>query len=256
MFRKSINVLVGCLFAVTVQAALPSEKWPRKVYTPKDEWVDTQASHPLAYYTSDPFLRDDGNDFCISCTPAEKSTIHLQMPSRTEVRFVGKLQGFSVYDVFYYFDQVGDRWKSILVKTKSDQYYEIFHVQPTFANAEFKPSFIFKVRGEKYLGTRDLIPGTGVYFYETYWWFNRKGIIPVDTSPINEAKKAILPKGTGIRKGHGLDMQNSRYRMFVWKDTDANADHTGGSVEINFKLVKGKVIVTKKRYLPPDKTQD
>jgi len=246
---------IGILLVLTLSIFLIADEvlcaeWQRRVYTPKGDWIDATNPHPLGYFVKDPFLRDDGNDFCISCTPAEKSTIHQKMKFKTEVRPIGKLNNSNIFDVYYWFGESGViRWKSILVETAKDEYREIYHLQPT--SAEIGPSYIFKIGAEEILGTRDRIPGTGALYYEEYWWFDNAGPIRLDTAPIHVAAKSILPKGGGIWKGYGLNMRSLDYRMPVWMEGDTNAEPTGGKIDIKFKIVKGSIIVTEKHYTPP-----
>ncbi len=246
-----INFL-SCYLLISLAVVPIGPQWQRLVFTAKGDFQDSSIARPLDYFVNDPFLRDDGNEFCTSCTPAEKAAIHLKMKSKAEVRFVGKLKGYSIYDVIYYFgSEKIIHWKSILVEVTSGQFCEIYHLQPAQANVKIGPSFIFSVGEEQLLGTRDAIPGTGAFFYEAYWWFDRDGTVLMDFSPIGKAVDSILPKDTYIAKGYGLDLRSLKYAIDVWKKGDPNCCPTGGSISITFKVVKGKIVITGKRYIPP-----
>jgi hypothetical protein len=96
-----MKFLIPCfLAALSANAA----DWQRHVFTPKGDSFDTPAPHSLAYFTRDPFLRDDGDDFCTSCTPADKATVHTRHRFRTELKKIGDLHRFAIYDLFYRFD--------------------------------------------------------------------------------------------------------------------------------------------------------
>jgi hypothetical protein len=219
------------------------------VYTAKGNSVDAAVAHPLAWFTRDPFMRDDGGEFCTACTDQEKATIHLKRKARAEVHPIGTLRGFSICDVFYYFDgEDRIRWKSILVKTKSGQYREIYHLQPTEANIE--PSFLVKAGEIELLGTRDQIPGSGAYCYEAYFQFGEDGAVQIDFSLLASAATSVLPSGTTIRKGSGLDLESLSYRSPVWKQDDAECCPTGGTLSVRFRVQGGRVVVTDRHFDP------
>jgi hypothetical protein len=222
------------------------------VNTPKGGWTDTATPHPLEYFTNDPFPRDDGNDFCIACTLEDKATIHLKKKSSSKVQPVGTLEGFKIYDVFYYFDDDPRiAWKSLLVESKRNQFIEIYHLQPT--QATIGASFIIQAGGATLLSTKDPIPGTGAFSYETYWEFDKTtGPVRVDIETIGDAAVSVIPKGMSIWKGYGLDVAALNYSVAVWKEGDANCCPTGGSVEVQFKIVHGKIEITSKRYTPAE----
>jgi hypothetical protein len=171
--------------------------------------------HPLGYFTDDPFLRDDGDDFCSDCTPQGRVTVHLEHKFKTEVNKIDMLRRFAIYDVFYRFDDHADAktadWKSILVEASLGQFHEIYH-----------PSYLLKVGSEEIVATSTLIPRTGSCYYEGDCWFSSAGAERIDIEKIMEAAQSILPSGFGVWKGGGLDMAAQRYYLPVWKEGDAN----------------------------------
>ena len=240
--------LLGCLLTAAPASAAV---WQRHVESGKGESFDYPAPHALSYFTRDPFLRDDG-DFCGDCSPGGKAAVHMHHRFKTEFRRVGRLNGFAIYDLFYRFDDHVDSkkidWKSILVEVSPGRFREIYHLQPTAA--EIESSFVMKAGQEEILGTRDLIPGTGAYEYEDYFWLSSAGAERIDISPIGKAVQEILPGGYGVWKGGGLDMRTLQYRMPVWKTGDANCCPTGGTVEVKFKLEGSRISVTGRRFDP------
>jgi hypothetical protein len=236
------------LITVSADAAT----WQRHVFTPKGDFLDTPGPHPLAYFTRDPFLRDDGDDFCTSCTPVDKAAVHAKHRFRTELKIVGELQGSTIYDLFYRFDDHIDSgqidWKSILVETSPGQYREIYHLQPT--QAQIGPSRFLKAGKDELLATRDLIPGTGNNYYEEYFWFGPDGPVRIDLDAIGKAVQSVLPADTSVWNGGGLDMESLSYHMPVWKKGDAHCCPTGGTVDVKFKLEAGRIVVTSKHFDP------
>jgi hypothetical protein len=227
-----------------------SAAWDRHVLSGKGEFVDSPAPHPLAYFTRDPFLRDDGDQFCADCSAAGKAQVHEAHKFKTELQKVGRIGGFDVFDLYYYFDDDASTgqidWKSILVETASGQYREIFHLQPT--QAMIQPAYFVDAGGEQLLATRDVIPGTGNNYYEDYWWFGPEGPVRINLEVIATALRSSLPPGYGVWKGGGLDLPHLVYRSSVWKDGDANCCPTGGTVEILFRLQGGQLVATKTEF--------
>ncbi len=244
------TVVLWALMAVSANNTL----WQRHVLTGKGETFDTPEAHKLAYFTDDAFLRDEGDDFCDDCTPSGKAKVHLQHRFKTELKEVGKLKGFTIYDLYYQFDGTVDRaeieWKSILVEVSPGKYREIYHLQPT--NAVIKPSFIGKAGAGEILATRDVIPGTGNYSYEDYFWFSPAGATRINIEEIGTTVQTLLPNGYGVWKGGGLDMEAMKYRSGVWKDGDANCCPSGGTVEVDFRLEENRIVVTRSHYDPKE----
>jgi len=242
------SLILYLFLAASANATL----WQRHVLSGQGESFDTPQPQPLSYFIQDPFLRDDGNQFCSDCTPRGKAAVHLGHKFQTELKKIGTLQGFAVYDLLYSFDDHVDTgeidWKSILVEVAPEQFREIYHLQPTAAKIE--PAFLLKIEGQDVLATRDVIPGTGIFFYEDYFWFSTAGAARIDIEMITAAVKSILPSGAGVWKGYGLDMANLRYHMPVWKDGDSNCCPTGGTVDIKFRLAGAQIIVTSKHFDP------
>jgi hypothetical protein len=82
---------------------------------------DIPSPHPLSYFTANPFLRDAGNEFCVSCTPERAAKAAENYSIRAEDKSVGVLSGFRLLDVLYYVSSRSSpnddmvKWKSILV---------------------------------------------------------------------------------------------------------------------------------------------
>jgi hypothetical protein len=137
-----------------IATSVPASLWQRHVVSGKGESFDTTQPHPLAYFIADPFLRDDGDQFCSDCTPRGKAAEHLQRRFATELKQVGSLQGFAIYDLFYRFEDhvnTGEiDWKSILVEVAPGQFREIYHLQPTAAKVE--PAFLVKPETKRFSG--------------------------------------------------------------------------------------------------------
>lgn len=255
-YVKSLICLL--LVVASANASANANVWQRDVQTAKGDHLDTAEPHPLGYFIRDPFLRDDGDQFCVDCTPEGKATVHNQHRFRTEVRRVGSLDGFAIFDVFYRFDDHVESgeidWKSILVRVSPGKFREIYHLQPIAGKVV--PSFFLKAGAEQILATRILIPGTGNNYYEDYFWFSPTGAVRIDIEAIDMALKSILPAGSGVWKGGGLDMRSLHYHSFVWREGDGNCCPTGGAVDIKLRLDGGRLMVTSNHFDPAAKPMD
>ena len=188
--RTAVVALVT--FAVAVPA---TAQWRRVVLSGKGKSVDVPATHALSYFTANPFLRDDVNEFCDLCTSSGKAASSQKYTIRSIVKPVGVLAGYTVVDVLYYpsppalanASVTGRKWKSILVQTGTDRYMEIFHLQAFYTTASVEPSRILQSGNEQVLVTMDLDGGNDGGCWEGYWWFDRTGPHPLDFSRLETA---------------------------------------------------------------------
>src|SRR5262249_3124095 len=212
-------------------------------------WFDTPQPHALSYFTEDPFLRDDGNDFCVLCTSDEKAKLHLTWKARTEILRLGVLGGFTIFDALYYFqDSEKPDWKFILVKTGLDEYREIFHVQRTQIDQYIGPSHIVTIGNNQILDARAFVGGNKGLKYGDYFWFGKNGAVVVDVEgPALKAAVPRLPRGTKIFGDVEVNFPTLTARVPV-TNRDASLC-CSGSVEIKFKLVNGQIVVIGARYV-------
>jgi hypothetical protein len=243
--KKFLALIVA--LAVTSQA-----EWRRQVYSGKGAWSDTPQPHSLSYFTQDPLLRDDANDFCMSCTQAEKATLHLKFKARAELHRIGTLGGFPLFDVLYYFEQKDTPdWKFVLVRTGPDQYREIFHVQRTQTDQQVGFSSLIKAGNEIILSTRAFAGGNQGIQYGNYFWFDKNGPVMVDVDgPIRLAAEPLLPKGKELYGVWDIRLPALTASLPVRGENDMRCC-TGGSVAIKFKLDQGLLVVTESHYVPP-----
>jgi hypothetical protein len=94
--------LILLIALVTIPAAA---EWQRHVLTPKGERLDSPPPHPLSYFTQYPSLRDEDHDFCYLCSAEKSLAAAKQRKDQAEVKLVGRVREFEVYDVFYFFDE-------------------------------------------------------------------------------------------------------------------------------------------------------
>src|SRR5207244_12148890 len=124
-----LRLFIGCSLFLLL-ASLVLAQWQRTVFSGKGQFTDVPTPHPLSYFTADPFLRDDGGDFCEVCTPPDKERYVIT----SEVQRLGTLAGFPLSEVLYRIrsrekvEPAEIKWKSIVVQTGDDSYREIYHL--------------------------------------------------------------------------------------------------------------------------------
>lgn len=226
--------------------------WQREVAGSGDESFDFATPHPLQYFTADPFLRDEANEFCVNCTPEQKSQVHKHHRFKIELSKIGEIDNFAVYNLFYYFDDGIESkridWKSILVRVASGQFREIYHLQGE--GIEIDPAYFMDAGSTEILATEDSWGGTGNFSYEAYWWFDKEGPFRIDTEQALSIALEMIPAGSEIENGSNFNMETLTFLSNVWKTGDAHCCPTGGGVEIKFRLHKGSLIVVSKRFTP------
>jgi hypothetical protein len=228
-------------------------KWERYVHKGKGSGVDHPEPHPLSYFTRNPSLNDAGG-VCNTC-PSKKQ--------RTEVRLVGKVHGFKIYDVFYYFTrrwinpppgnaELHDErleWKAILVRAGPNQYREIWRSEKT--QGDIFPSFLFQVGNETLLGLVDEC--YRLYCEKQNWWVTKDGVLRIDISPIWKAAGEVLPEGHVIYdefngRKHFAAGQTQVRMLKVKKSGPYRL--AKGAITVNFTLERGQITVTGVKYDP------
>jgi hypothetical protein len=162
---------------------------------------------------------------------------------------LGAIRGFTIYEAIH---RVGDDegfriLKMILVERKSGQFCEIYHEQGESGILIVESSFIVDVGGEKVLASHDRVPGTGNFYNEAYWTFDKDGPIPLDLNVIDEAVDSVIPAGMGLSKGGGFDVTWMSFDSGIWKDGDGGCCPSG-EVHLKLALKNHKLVVISKRF--------
>jgi len=237
---RLLRLLIGCsLFLLLAPLALA--QWQRIVFSGKGEFRDVPAPHPLAYFTADPFLRDDGGDFCEVCTPPDNERYVIT----SDAHRLGTLASFPLLEILY---RISSRekgepaeidWKSILVQTGDDSYREIYHLQfsgggpSTLTSAE-----IVKVGDEEILATHDPDGGVGGGCWEGYWWFSLSGPHRLDFSQVSAAITKQVPSGSSfVTTCWAMNLDQEEINSGVQKgDARCRACDMLGEVTTRFRL--------------------
>ncbi len=245
-----------------IALSLPSwGQWQRQVFTIKGNWRDQAVRHSLAYYTADPFLRDDGNILCIKCDTADgKAATAKQYSVVVHQQRVGTLAGFNIVEILYQFtdrqqSDAGDIWwKSILVQTGKgkDEYAEIYHLQTWMRPDDLKPAEVLHAGSEDVLGTRDFEGGNGGYCWEDYWWFDSAGPREVDFSAVRTAMSKQVPRHTSfVSDCWALNIPKQEISSPVHKgDAWCRPCEALGSVTAQFVIKGARAEPTKIEFVP------
>jgi hypothetical protein len=248
-----------CLLYVTALSVSASAQWRRVVLGGKGISDDISAVHPLTYFTSNPFLRDDGMDLCISCTAVGKAKSALRFDIRTELKPVGSLAGYQIFDVLYYISPKGEessdqvKWKSIVVQVAPNRYREIFHLQNFFSSTSINASRIVVSGTERVLASVDSDGGNAGGCYEAYWWLDASGPHALDFSRLVAAVQRGVPEDTAFSLTcSSLDLTSQQVRSAVQKkNARCHACDYVGFVTATFQL-KGAVLLPTTVEFKPD----
>lgn len=241
--RTAQTTFLGLLILVLGLPA--SGQWTRVLYSGKGVSTDVPTPRSLSYFTATPALRDDGNDFCVDCSPQGRAKSAKQHPIRPVVKTVGFMAGFRILDVLYFMnspvkpDQIQAGWKSILVQVGPDRYREIFHLQASGNPPPLQSSHIIHSDGERVLTTMDFDGGVGGGCWEGYWWFDHSGPHSLDFSHLQSAMSERLPKGSklGSITCSQLDLKSGRAQSAVQKiNAECAACDFIGEVTAQFRL--------------------
>jgi hypothetical protein len=192
---------LGCcvLFLLVVPPALT--QWQRILISGKGESTDVPTSHPLSYFTTNPYLRDDGGDLCVECAPGGLAEAERRYVITSDVQRLGDLAGFPVVQILYKVGPRGAiepakiRWKFLLVQTGKDLYREIYHLQAYYIVPPLQSAEIRKVGSEEVLATDDSDGGNGGGCFAGYWWFDSSGPHQLDFSQVKAAITKHVPSG-------------------------------------------------------------
>lgn len=248
-------VSVALAFGLSCPA---SAQWQRFYFSGKGDGIDVPVSHPLSYFTANPFLRDDGDDLCFACTPEDKANSGRKYAIGAVVEPVGVLAGYRIVDVLCYLGPRGNgnpsdvKWKFILVQVGPDRYKEIFHLQAFHTTISVKPSQIIRSGKEPVLATMDYDGGNGGGCWEAYWWFDRGGPHVLDFSRVEAAIRNKAPGNTRFSASCGnLDLKSRQIHSGVQEaNPKCHACDWTGEVTATFRLAGSVAEPTSITYKP------
>ncbi len=239
---RLLRSLACSLLCMSIAAPLAAE-WKRTVQSGKGDSTDTPTAHPLAYFTQNPFLRDDASSLCTDCTAEGKASSAPNYKANVDVRHIGIISGLPVLEVDYAFTNKNDdftlRWISILVETAPRAYNEIYHLEADGGIAlPIQLSRIVHVSGGDVLMISNSDGGNGGGCYEGYWRITASGNTPIDFSPLLKAISDQVPANTTFRVScWALDLDKQLIKSGVQKaDAECHACDWIGEVTAHFRL--------------------
>jgi hypothetical protein len=226
---------------------LASAQWQRIVTTSKGGTPDTPEPHSLSYWTVDPFLRDEPNDFCIGCH-LESGHLVTEKDYKSECKIIdiGTLAGYPIKQFTCHFTGNAEvsttfsteDYKFILIQIGPDQYREIYHLEVdgnTFM--PLQPARIVDMGTESILATYDPDSGSGGGCSEGYWFFDTSGPHKVDFSAIGAAISQRLPHNANFTMSRwALDLDHQQIKTGAQR-ADAECHACGGIGEITAQFV-------------------
>jgi hypothetical protein len=175
---------------------------------------------------------------------------------RTELREVGEIGSFAVYDLVYFNgEDTGEtkpvHLRSVLVKVGPDSFREV-HVQETLG-AVF-PTEIMQVGQQRVIKLK--LEDGGMYHivYEDYFFLTSGGLQRLDFGPVIAAAERAVPKDEFTYQPttvYGLDtLAYSIGTEKGGKNIGAKVGCCDGRVEVPFKIENGKLIPGEARCTP------
>jgi len=234
---------------VLLLAAPAAAEWPRLVIYEKGTRVDRPESHPLRAFTEYPWRTLSG-DICYPCSPENLAWARAQK-ARTDLRSIGTVNGFPVYDLFYYWhEEPRPGMKSILVQTGVDTYREIYHDEPN--EGDPLPSFLVSAGSDTLLCLKDNVYRSDVE--DDCFWFGKDGVVMLDFTPVWQAAQRTIPDGKRIW-AHDVMARVTipQLAIPVWLQVPQGLHPPccgPGVVYVRFRLELGRIVVTQTDYDP------
>lgn len=217
-------------------------------------------SHSLAYFLVDPCLRPDTDALVrarncnwpgIAPSPDE---VRRRASTRAELKEVGKIREFTIYDLWYSTGEDHDpgdpSLRSVLVKTATDQYREV-NVAMRWGR-EFPASEIVNLDGEPILIARWNNGANASRTYDTLYMFPPSGSETPDFKAVDEAAAKLKPANMSVY------WDKNNYALLTYTAELYTGDvnlprimvREHGLITITYRFVDGRAIVTSSKFEP------
>jgi len=241
------------LLCLLLGQALALAQWTRRLNMNHGSWTDYSPARDLAYFRVDPCLRTDPADRFLQCSrkPTEEQLQHMHK-TRTELRFIGKVGSFTIYDVEYYFHQrpfPEPGVKSVLVEESPDKVHEIY-AQESFPMETIFPTEIRRVGKEWVIRVTSQQVALDRSIGENCFTISRQGVTYLDLEPIYEAAKKAVPAGSQLfLRAREIDWRVPKFRVLTTnRQGNAAQDCCTGRLELPFTIENGRVVIGKPAY--------
>lgn len=177
-----------------------------------------------------------------------------EQPSAKSIRLqpvVTKIGRWADYEVYDITDKLNNT-KQIMLKDTSGCFRVLYSQIPGCTASVDDLPRIVKTDSTDILAYRTRVPGTGCFYIEHYFLQDPQSHLPVplDDRAITDTLREILPKGYGVWKGGGFNIETLEFKHAVWKRGDGNCGPTGGSAKIRFKI-RGTALMTIEKHYDP-----
>jgi hypothetical protein len=207
---------------------------------PGEYKTDSPSPQPLEYFTRQ------------RLSPGEPN-----VPSRAEVRVIGTVRGYPIYDVTYYcfFDEVKDEHQagnSIIVKTGQNEYREIFFAEIVGPGGGAN---LIKMSDEQHLVWERMDYGGKDHTIGDWGlWLGPDGPVAADIGivwkAVEKVKRASLPADAGVMTSNATITVKDRRFVFevAIRDFSRSFLVSNGTVQIDFIIKKGIIVVGGSSY--------
>jgi hypothetical protein len=167
---------------------------------------DSPPAHRPSYFQVDPCARSDPKDRFLQCvTGTPPPTAEPPQNIRTELREVGDIGSFAVYDLVYFNgEDTGEtkpvQLRSVLVKVGPDSFREV-HVQE--ALGAVLPTEIMQVGQQRLIEVKPEDGGMYHIVYEDYFILTSGGLQHLDFGPVIAAAERLFRR-TNLPTSHSL----------------------------------------------------
>jgi len=248
-------VIRAALCMVLFAAASPAQ-WKRYAETYERGGIDSPLAHDLQYFRVHPCSRSDKKDRFTYCEePPSEAELQRRAQTRTNLRVVGKIGDFTIYDLEYFlgFDYPGPHMRSTLVETPGHQFHEIY-IEESLSGGTLFPTEILKAGQQPVIKLK--YDDGGMYHIVIESYFVILDGVPVLLSfgPVERAAEEAVPDGMRTyQPASGVNFTSLVYSIGTER-LDANVGPKvaccDGQVTVPFRIEKGLVVAGKAEYSP------
>jgi hypothetical protein len=242
-------VIRAALCMLLIAAAVPAQ-WKR--YSESDEpgAVDSPPAHDLRYFRVDPCSRNDEKERFGYCEPDGETQRWAR--TRTNLRTVGKIGDFTIYDLEYFLDigYPGPHLRSVLVETPGHLFHEIY-LQESLSGVIF-PTEILKAGQQPVIKVKWDDNGNCHIVYEKYFVILGDVAALLSFGPAIRAAEKALPRG----KRTYQPMSEFNLKSLVYSIGTERVDAIGqkvaccdGHISVPFRIEEGLVVAGKAEFV-------
>lgn len=167
------------------------------------------------------------------CRSLQTFNNRLDAKENVDSERIGEIAGFVIYSVIHTSQEYDDVTKMILVERKPNEFCEIFQQEYPTGTVTAKPAFIVNVGSQTVLATHDQVSGTGGYWLEAYWTFDKGGPIPLDLDIVDDTIHSLM------------NPEDRTYRAYLF-DVKRLSAQGYGHIFVQFALVDHQLKVVSK----------